>query len=309
MNLETLFQKVKKQPTETVAVAHAVDPSVFLTAERAIEEDIASFIFTGPREEMEKAAKKAGFSFRHDPRVQWINTPDENSSANKAIELIKEHHASVLMKGMLPTAVLLKAVLKKEGGLRTGNILSHVAGFSLPHRNKLLFITDSAMNISPDLTDKTAIVQNAVTAVKRMGVSKPKVAILAAVETVNTNMPATLDAASLVQMSKRGQINDCVIDGPLGFDSAVSTEAAEQKNIQSSVAGQADILLVPSIEAGNILYKSLTYFAGATVGGLLVGARAAVVVSSRSDSVDSKLFSLAMAISTKISKKSITQGE
>ncbi|WP_078576987.1 bifunctional enoyl-CoA hydratase/phosphate acetyltransferase [Salipaludibacillus agaradhaerens] len=303
MNLETLLQKVNKQPTKTVAVAHAVDPSVFFTAERAIEQNMASFIFTGPREEMEKAARKAGFSFRSDSRVQWVNTLDEKSSANKAIELINDNHASVLMKGMLPTSVLLKAILKKEGGLRTGNILSHVAGFSLPHRNKLLFITDSAMNISPDLADKTAIVQNAVTAVKSMGVSNPKVAILAAVETVNTNMPATLDAAALVQMSTRGQINDCVIDGPLGFDSAVSLESAEQKNIQSSVAGKADILLVPSIEAGNILYKSLTYFGGATVGGILVGARVPVVVSSRSDSVESKLFSLAMAISSNIAKK------
>jgi phosphate butyryltransferase len=302
MNLEALFQKVKKQPTETVAVAHAVDHSVFLTAERAIEKNMASFIFTGPRKEMEEATSKAGFSFHSDSRVQWIYTVDEKDSANKAIELINDNHASVLMKGMLPTAVLLKAVLKKEGGLRTGNILSHVAGFSLPHRNNLLFLTDSAMNISPDLADKTAILQNAVAAVKGMGVSDPKVAILAAVETVNTNMPATLDAAALVQMSKRGQINDCVIDGPLGFDSAVSIEAAEQKNIQSSVAGKADILLVPSIESGNILYKSLTYFGGATVGGILVGARVAVVVSSRSDSVESKLFSLAMALSTNTTK-------
>ncbi|MCE7794344.1 phosphate butyryltransferase [Salipaludibacillus sp. CUR1] len=298
MDLNTLFHKIKNQESQTIAVAHATDPTVFESAEKALEKNLASFIFTGPESEMKKALNEASFTFGDDTRVSFINTESDKESAQTAVEIVKQDKARVLMKGMVSTSLLLKAVLNKENGLRTGKILSHLAGFSLPGRDSLMFITDAAMNISPDLKEKVQIIDNAVDAVNKMGVDKPKVAVIAAVETVNPAMQATLDGAALTQMNRRNQIKGCEVDGPLGFDNAVSRTAASQKGITSEVAGNADILLVPGIETGNVLYKSLTYFGQAVVGGMIVGAKAPIVLTSRSDSADSKLFSMAMALST-----------
>jgi phosphate butyryltransferase len=200
------------------------------------------------------------------------------------------------MKGNVPTAVLLKAVLNKEFGLRTGHVLSHVAAFEIPDYNRLIFVTDAAMNIAPDLNQKVQIVKNAVNVARSLGIECPKVAPLAAVEVVNPDMQATLDAAVLTQMNARGQIQNCQIDGPLALDNAVSAFAAEHKGIVSEVAGQADILLVPTIEVGNVLYKSLIYFAKAKVGAVIAGAKAPIVLTSRADSAESKLYSLAVAV-------------
>ncbi|SER48581.1 bifunctional enoyl-CoA hydratase/phosphate acetyltransferase [Salipaludibacillus aurantiacus] len=298
MDLNTLFHKIKNQEPQTIAVAHATDPTVFESAEKALEKNLASFIFTGPESEMEKALNEASFTFRDDTRVSFVNTDSDKESALTAVEIVKQDKARVLMKGMVSTSILLKAVLNKENGLRTGKILSHLAGFSLPGRDRLLFITDAAMNITPDLKEKVQIIDNAVYAVNKMGVDKPKVAVIAAVETVNPAMQATVDGAALTQMNRRNQIKGCEVDGPLGFDNAVSRTASSQKGITSEVAGNADILLVPGIETGNVLYKSLTYFGQAVVGGMIVGAKAPIVLTSRSDSADSKLFSMAMALST-----------
>jgi phosphate butyryltransferase len=200
------------------------------------------------------------------------------------------------MKGNVPTALILKAVLNKEWGLRTGNVLSHVAAFEVAGFDRLTFITDAAMNIAPDLQQKAQIIENAVEIAQSIGVNHPKVAPIAAVEVVNPAMQATVDAASLTMMNQRGQIRNCAVDGPLALDNAVSHHAAEHKGIESEVAGQADILLVPNIETGNALYKSLIYFAKAKVGAVIAGAKAPIVLTSRADSAESKLFSLALAI-------------
>ncbi|PYZ94368.1 phosphate butyryltransferase [Salipaludibacillus keqinensis] len=299
MNLDTLLEKIQQQrEQQTIAIAHATDPSVFKSAEKALQQNLASFIFIGPEAAMIEAKQKASFSFDLDNRVDWFYTLNEVDSARLAVKLVKDGKAEVLMKGMIETSSLLKAVLNKEYGLRTGNILSHLAGFSFPGRSSLLFVTDAAMNISPELKEKVQIIENAAKAVQKMGITLPKVAVLAAVETVNPAMQATLDAAVLTQMNRRNQLSHCEVDGPLGFDNAISIEAADQKGIKSNVAGHADILMVPAIETGNVLYKSLTYFGQATVGGMIVGAKAPIVLTSRSDSVESKLFSMAMALSS-----------
>lgn len=295
MTYEELIHSIQEaSEKKTIAVAHADDISLFQAAKEAIDLRLASFIFTGPAEKMEVLAEEAGMTSRHREKIQLVDSSVPKESALKAVELINKGAAQVLMKGMLSTSVLLKAVLNKESGLRTGKILSHAAGFSLPGRDKMLFITDAAMNINPDLNEKAQIIQNTVEAVKVLGVEKPRVAAIAAVETVNPAMEATIHAAALTQMNKRGQITGCVVDGPLGFDNAVSEEAALQKGIDSEVAGKADILLVPDIETGNVLYKSLTYFGNAVVGGIITGAKAPVILTSRADSVNSKLFSIAM---------------
>lgn len=299
MNLDSLINAIQQQSEQkTIAIAHATDSSVFESAKKALAENLASFIFIGPETEMNEARAEASFQDDLDQRIEWIYTEDNIDSAKQAVQCVKEQKAQVLMKGMVSTSVLLKAVLNKENGLRTGSILSHLAGFSLPGRTDLLFVTDAAMNISPDLKEKTQIIENSVGALRDMGISKPKVAVIAAVETVNPAMQATIDAASLTLMNRRNQIAHCEIDGPLGFDNAVSLEAANQKGIDSNVAGKADILMVPSIETGNVLYKSLTYFGQAVVGGMIVGAKAPIILTSRSDSAESKLFSMAMALAT-----------
>ena len=217
-------------------------------------------------------------------------------AAELAVKAVKENEAGTLMKGNVPTAVILKAVLNKEWGLRTGNVLSHVAAFEVTGFDRLTFITDAAMNIAPDLQQKAQIIENAVGIAQSIGVKMPKVAPIAAVEVVNPAMQATVDAASLTMMNQRGQIRHCVVDGPLALDNAVSHHAAEHKGIESEVAGQADILLVPNIETGNALYKSMIYFAKAKVGAVIAGAKAPIVLTSRADSAESKLYSLALAI-------------
>ena len=182
----------------------------------------------------------------------------------------------------------MKAVLNKEWGLRKGSVLSHVAAFEVPNYDRLIFVTDAAMNIAPDVTQKAAIIQNTVEVARAIGIDLPKVAPIAAVEVVNPAMQATIDAAMLTQMNRRGQIKNCVVDGPLALDNAVSQIAAEHKGIVSDVAGKADILLVPTIEAGNVLYKSLVYFADAKVGAMIAGAKAPIVLTSRADSAETK---------------------
>ena len=297
LSFENLVRTIQEADAEkTIVIAHATDISLYYAAKKAMDQRLASFIFTGPGEKMDVLMKEAELSSEYEEKITFVETHDVQESAEKAVQLIHEGRAHVLMKGMLSTSVLLKAVLNKQTGLRTGKILSHVAGFSLPEREKLLFITDAAMNIKPDLNEKAQIIQNTVEALKGIGVFEPKVAAIAAVETVNPVMEATLDAAALTQMNRRGQITDCIVDGPLGFDNAVSIEAADQKGIKSDVAGRADVILVPQIETGNVLYKSLTYFGSATVGGIIVGAKVPVILTSRSDSVKSKLFSIAMGV-------------
>jgi phosphate butyryltransferase len=228
--------------------------------------------------------------------LKIINAESSAAAAELAVMAVFNKEADVLMKGNIPTNILLKAVLNKEYGLRTGNVLSHVAVFEVPGFDRFTIITDAAMNIAPDLEQKAQIIKNAVFLARSIGITMPKVAPIAAVEVVNPAMQATLDAAALTVMNKRGQISGCIVDGPLGLDNAISSLAAEHKGIHSDVAGNADILLVPTIEVGNALYKSLIYFANAKVGAVIAGAKSPIVLTSRADSAESKLYSLALAL-------------
>jgi phosphate butyryltransferase len=220
----------------------------------------------------------------------------DNEASLLAVQAVKEQKAHIVMKGMVSTSSLLKAVLHKEQGLRTGKILSHIAAFEVQGYDRLIYATDAAMNIAPDLAQKAEIIQNAITFAASVGTVMPKVAVIAAVETVNPAMQPTLDAAALAVMNKRGQITGGIVEGPFALDNAISLDAAEHKGIHGEVAGKADILAVPSIETGNVLYKSLMYFAKAKAGAVILGAKAPVVLTSRADSAESKFYSIALAV-------------
>lgn len=221
---------------------------------------------------------------------------DPAEAAREAVRAVRDGEAHLLMKGLLQTATIMKAVLHKEEGLRTGRALSHAAAFEIPGWHKLVFITDAAMNVAPDLARKADIIRNQVIMARALGVERPKVACLAAVETVNPDMQATLDARALQEMAERGELGDCDVQGPLALDLAVSPEAGATKGITGPVVGDADILLAPAIEAGNMLYKGLVYFAKARPAGLIMGARCPIVLLSRADSAHSKLMSIALAV-------------
>ncbi|WP_071460073.1 phosphate butyryltransferase [Bacillus massilinigeriensis] len=295
MKLENLSEKAAQNRKKKVAVAAAEDQEVLEAVASSIERGMAEFLLFGSETEISKLLEK---------NHPGINTGDltivhafsASDAAEKAVKAVRNKEADVLMKGNIPTAALLKAVLHKEHGLRTGNVLSHAAVFEIPGFDRLIIVTDAAMNIAPDLHQKAQIITNTVGIAKAAGIEKPKVAPLAAVEVINPAMQVTIDAAALTQMNRRGQIRGCIVDGPLALDNAISAIAAEHKGVKGEVAGKADILLVPNIEAGNILYKSLMYFAGAKVGAVIAGAAAPIVLTSRADSAESKVNSLALAL-------------
>ncbi|MCP3738551.1 phosphate butyryltransferase [Rossellomorea sp. BNER] len=296
MDLETLINQATQWEEATVAVAAAEDAEVLEAVSMAVERKMAKFLLYGHKEKIETIIETSHPNLLKTESVKILHTDSNKESAEEAVKAVKNNNANALMKGNVATAIILKAVLNKEFGLRTGNVLSHVAAFEVPGYDRLILVTDAAMNIAPELEQKVQIINNAVGIARSIGVDYPKVAPIAAVEVVNPNMQATLDAAILTQMNKRGQIAQCIVDGPLALDNAVSIEAAEHKKISSEVAGKADILLVPTIEAGNALYKSLMYFAKAKVGAVIAGAKAPIVLTSRADSAKSKLYSLALAI-------------
>ncbi|MFE1243992.1 phosphate butyryltransferase [Fictibacillus sp. NPDC058756] len=303
MHLEDLVSQAKNQQVKPViAVAEAGDQEVMESVLRAYKEGIAHFILFGNAEVISDWLEKN--TNDSTPGIEIVPT----KYATAAIEAVKAVHdgkADILMKGLVSTSVLLKAVLNKEFGLRTGNVLSHVAAFEIEGYNRLIFVTDAAMNINPDLNQKSQILQNAIDFVQQTGVDQPKAAVLAAVENVNPAMQATLDAASLTVMNLRNQITGGIVEGPLALDNAISMEAAALKGIAGNVAGKADILLVPTIETGNILYKSLIYFARAKVGAVICGAKAPIVLTSRADSSESKYLSIALAVKSVITDKKL----
>jgi phosphate butyryltransferase len=221
---------------------------------------------------------------------------DPAEAAAEAVRLVRSGEAQLLMKGLLQTATIMKAVLNRETGLRTGRALSHACAFEIPGWHKLLFVSDVALNVAPDLARKADILRNQVAMAQALGVERPKVAALAAVETVNPDMPATVDARALQEMGERGELGNCDVQGPLALDLAVSKESGETKGVKGPVVGDADILIVPDIEAGNMLYKGLVYFAKARPAGIIMGAKCPVVLLSRADSADAKLMSIALAV-------------
>lgn len=298
--LTTLYDLVEQitmeQKQNDVAVAAAADLEVLEAVDLAITRNIAGFILF---DDEVKLRQMIGKHFPHlldHPKIRLYNVKGAAEAASAAVKSVYSKESSVLMKGQIATAVLLKAVLNDEYGLRTGNILSHVAAFEIMGFDRLIYVTDAGMNITPDLKQKAQIIRNAVHIARSLGVETPVVAPLAAVEVVNPAMPATMDAAALTVMNRRGQIKHCIVDGPLALDNAISTLAAGHKGITGATAGKADILVVPNIESGNILYKSLVYFSQAKVGGVIAGAKAPIVLTSRADNAESKLFSLALAI-------------
>nr|WP_281274489.1 phosphate butyryltransferase [Mesobacillus subterraneus] len=296
MKLDSLISMASQHGRKTVAVAAAEDAEVLEAVAEAVKMKLADFLLYGDKEKIEKLITTQHSELAASESVKIISASNNSIAAEMAVKAVRANEASVVMKGNIPTAAILKAVLNKEYGLRTGAALSHVAVFEIPGYDRFTLVTDAAMNIAPDLEQKAQIIKNAVQVAHSIGIDIPKVAPIAAVEVVNPAMQATLDAAALTVMNKRGQITGCIVDGPLALDNAVSQLAAEHKGINSDVAGKADILMVPAIEVGNVLYKSLIYFANAKVGAVIAGAKAPIVLTSRADTAESKLYSLALAL-------------
>jgi phosphotransacetylase len=228
--------------------------------------------------------------------TQIVDASDSRSAAVRAVEMARKGEVQMLMKGALHTDELMSAVVSRDGGMRTGRRISHVFALDVPAYHKTLFVTDAAINIQPDLETKVDILQNAIDMMVRLEVVNPKVAILSAVESVNPAIPSTLDAAALCKMVERGQITGAIVDGPLAFDNAISSDAARIKKIDSPVAGDVDLLMVPNLEAGNILFKELQYLAGALAAGVVIGARVPVVLTSRADGELARMASCALGV-------------
>ncbi|WP_346890435.1 phosphate butyryltransferase [Clostridium sp. UBA1056] len=289
---DEVISKVKSQSMKKVAVAVAQDEPVLEAIRDAKKNGIADAILVGDKEEIIKIAENIGMNIGE---YEIIDEKDVNKAAIETVKLVSSGKADMMMKGLVDTATFLRAVLNKEVGLRTGKQMSHIAVFEVPGYDRLLFVTDAAFNMYPELKEKVDIVKNAVQVAHALENDMPKVAPICAVEVVNSSMLATLDAANLSKMNERGQIKGCIIDGPLALDNALSKEAAAHKKISGPVAGEADILLMANIEAGNAVYKCLTYTTESKNGGLLMGAAAPVIVTSRADSPETKMNSIALA--------------
>jgi phosphotransacetylase len=290
---ERLLERCSSLSAVPTAVAYPCEESALLGALQAGQMGLIEPILVGPRAEIEEVARQSRVDLS---RTQIVDAPEGRASAARAVELVRQGQAELLMKGSLHTDELLGAVVARETGLRTGRRLSHVFIMDVPTYHKVLTVTDAAINIAPTLEEKVDICQNAIDLVISLGVEHPKLAILAAVESVNSKMPATLDAAALCKMADRKQIRGASLDGPLAFDNAISADAARIKGIESAVAGDPDILLAPDLEAGNILAKLLTFLANADSAGLVLGAKVPVILTSRADSVRSRIASCAVGV-------------
>ncbi len=290
---EEIIQYAQKKGPKTIAVAVAQDLEVLLAVKNARELGLADAILVGNEAEIRRLARANGIEISS---FKIVDQTDNVQACRTAVQLVSRGEAQVVMKGLVDTSVILKAVLDKEIGLRTGSILSHVVVAAVPGYDKLFYITDAAVNIEPDVLTKKKIIENALQVTGALGNENPKVACVCAVEKTNDKMRATLAAAELVKLNQAGELKGCVVAGPLALDNAVSVEAARHKGISNPVAGHADILLMPFIEAGNMLYKSIVFFAGGQIAGIIVGAKAPVVLTSRADSDVSKLNSIALGI-------------
>jgi phosphate butyryltransferase len=291
---DDVLAQIKPYPKKRVAVAVGQDEAVLDAVARAEAEDVADCILVGDADKIHAAADAAKADIS---KADIIDEKDVNRAAKKAVALVSSGDCHIAMKGKLHTDDFLRAILDKETGLRSGRLLSHAFLLEVPlPRKRLLFVTDGAMNIAPNFEEKAQIATNAIALARLFGIDQPKVAALAGVELVNPKMPATQDAAVLALMSYRGQFEAGLVEGPLALDIAVSESAARIKGVKNPVAGHADILLVPSLEAGNILVKGFSHLAGGRTAGLVLGARAPIVLTSRSDSAESKFLSIACAV-------------
>lgn len=275
------------------AIVHPVDATSLLGALAGAEAGLIAPILIGPAARIARIAVETGADIT---ALRLVDAPDSRSAAEQAVAMARGGEVDLLMKGHLHTRELMQAVVSSRTGLRTGKRISHVYVVDVANYPRSLLITDAAINIAPTLAEKSAIIQNAIDLAHVMGIPQPRVAILAAVETVSFRLPSTTDAAALCKMSERGQITGGVLDGPLGLDNAVSEAAAALKGIVSPVAGRADILMVPGLEAGNMLVKQLVFLCGAKAAGIVVGASVPIILTSRSDSADARLASCALAV-------------
>ena len=290
---EALLERCKTLAPIPTAVAHPCEATALAGAVDAAKLGLIVPILVGPAAKIAATASDAKIDVS---RYEIVDAPHSAAAATRAVALVREGKAELLMKGSLHTDELMAAIVSREGGLRTGRRISHVFVMDVPTYHKVLLVTGGAINIAPTLEDKVDICQNAIDLARSLGLAKPKLAILAAVETVTSRMPATIDAAALCKMAERGQITGALLDGPLAFDNAISKEAAATKGIRSEVAGDPDILLAPDLEAGNILAKQLSFLANADSAGLVLGARVPVILTSRADSVRSRIASCAVAV-------------
>ncbi len=290
---EQLLERCRSLGAIPTAVAHPCEASALAGPMEAAAKGLIVPILVGPAAKIAEIARAEGIDLG---TTRIIDVPHSHAAAAKAVELVRLGEAELLMKGSLHTDELLGAVVARETGLRTGRRLSHVFIMDVPTYHKVLIVTDGAINIAPSLEDKVDICQNAIDLARSLGVARPKVAILGAVETVTSKMPATIDAACLCKMTERGQITGGILDGPLAFDNAISRDAARIKGITSEVAGDPDILLAPDLEAGTILAKQLTFLANADSAGLVLGARVPIILTSRADSVRARIASCAVAM-------------
>jgi phosphate acetyltransferase len=288
-----LIERCARLEPVTAAVAHPCDEASLTAAVEAAEAHLIRPILVGPEARIRKVAQECGLDIRP---YRLVDVPHSHAAAAKAVEIVRAGEAETLMKGSLHTDELIGEVVRKDTGLRTERRISHVFIMDVPTYPKPLALTDAAINIFPDLETKVDIVQNAIDMAHALGVELPKVAILSAVETVTPKIPSTIEAAALCKMAERGQITGALLDGPLAFDNAISKEAAAIKGIRSEVAGDADILVVPDLEAGNMLAKQLSFLANADAAGIVLGARVPIILTSRADTVRARMASCAVAV-------------
>ncbi len=304
--LSRLIKSCEGMPPVPCAIVHPCDNDSLMGPLEAAKRNLITPILVGPEAKIREAAKAAGADIS---RFRIVNTEHSHAAAAKAVEMARTGEVEALMKGSLHTDELMAAVVPSATGLRTARRISHVFILDVPSYPRLLLVSDAAINIAPGLKEKVDIVQNAIDLAKVLGIKEPKVAILSAVETVNPDIPSTLEAAALCKMSERKQITGGILDGPLAFDNAVSEQAARTKKIESPVAGRADVLIVPDLEAGNMLAKQLQYLAGADAAGIIMGTRVPIVLTSRADSVRTRLASAAVMAKVAHAKRTALPGQ
>ncbi|MDD4088310.1 MAG: phosphate butyryltransferase [Tissierellia bacterium] len=290
---DELLKMAKNSQPKKIAIAAAQDEDVLMAVSSAYNEKLCIPTLIGDKEKIIELSQKINFSLDN---IQIIKSKDDKEAARTAVSLVSSGDADIVMKGLIDTSIILKAVLDKEIGLRTGNILSHAAVFESDKYHKLFIITDAAMNIAPSALEKKQIIENTLPLCRSLNIENPKVAVVCAKEKVTDKMQATVDAGILVNMYKAGEIKGCIVDGPFGLDNAISKEAAALKGVKGEVAGDTDVLLMPNIEAGNVMYKTLTYLANSKNAGIILGAKAPVVLTSRADSDEAKLYSILLAV-------------
>lgn len=292
-SFDEVLKIARERGPKTVAVACAQDNDVLKAVENARANGIVKAILVGDQAKIETIAKEENIDLS---AYEIVNLEDMAEASRKAVELVSSGQAHMVMKGLVDTSIILKAVLDKEIGLRTGSVLSHVAVFDVMNYPRLLLVTDAAMNIAPDLQQKKQIIENSLQVARGLDIDEPKVGVICAKEKVNPKMPATVDAGELVKMNENGELTGCIVGGPFALDNAVSEEAAALKGISHPVAGKADVLMCPNIESGNILYKTLGFLANAKSAGIIVGAKAPIILTSRADSEEAKLNSIALGV-------------